>query len=80
MSLNIPAIRITSTLDSFFALLIFKVVSLPASVPKYTVSLLKELANHGCRFAVSQIMGIATVVSFFAKTMHEISEIRNKKT
>lgn len=51
---------------------------LPASVPKCAVSFLKELANHGCRFAVSQVMGIATVVSFFAKTMHEISEKRYK--
>lgn len=30
--------------------------SLPATLPKHTVSLLKELANHGCRFAVGQIM------------------------
>lgn len=30
--------------------------SLPATLPKHTISLLKELADHGCGFAVGQIM------------------------
>jgi len=45
---------------------------LPATVPKYTVSFLKELANHGCWFAAGEVMGVSTIVSFFAKPMHEI--------
>lgn len=57
-----------------FKITLILVESLPATLPKYTVSFLKELANHGCRFAVGQIMGVSTVLSFFAKTMHEVSE------
>lgn len=49
-------------------------VRLPATVSKHTVSLLKELAYHGCRLAAGKIMRVSTVVSFFAKTMHEVSE------
>lgn len=46
---------------------------LPATISEHTVSLLEELADHGCRLAVGQIVGIPTVVSFFAKTVQEIS-------
>lgn len=48
----------------FWFKLLFKM--LPATIPKHTVPLLKELANHGCRFAAGQIVGISTVVPFFA--------------
>lgn len=49
------------------------VQSLPATVPKRAVSLLKEFANHAGRFAAGQVMGITTVLPFFAQTVHEIS-------
>lgn len=45
--------------------------SLPATVPKSTISFLKELANHSW-FAAGKVMRVSTVVPFFAKTMHEI--------
>lgn len=46
--------------------------SSPAALSEHTVSLLEELAKHGCGFAASQIVGIPAVVSFLAETVHEI--------
>lgn len=46
--------------------------SSPAALSEHTVSLLEELAKHGCGFAASQIVGIPAVLSFLAETVHEI--------
>lgn len=43
-------------------------------VPISTASSLKVLANHGW-FAAGELMGIPTVVPFFANPVHEIPTI-----
>ena len=44
----------------------------PASISEHTVSFLEELAGHRCRAAAGQVVGVSTVVAFFAEPMHEI--------